>query len=87
LREAIEGLSRGWIEEGFDELDNFGLINEIADDAGKKSSSRAQSIVQTIAIVTSTVALPNHLPSNQPRASPWLVSGCVLIFDYVSFEL
>ena len=35
LREAIEDLSRGRTGEGFDKLDKFGVIHEIADDAGR----------------------------------------------------
>jgi hypothetical protein len=33
LREAIEDLSKGRTEEGFDKLDKFGAIQEIPDDA------------------------------------------------------
>ena len=34
LRKAIEDLSKGQTGEGFDKLDNFGAIQEIADDSG-----------------------------------------------------
>jgi hypothetical protein len=35
LREAIEDLSKGRTGEGFDKLDEFGVIQEIADDSGR----------------------------------------------------
>jgi thymidine kinase len=40
LRAAIEDLSKGRTAEGFDKLDKFGAIQEIADDAGRLAAMR-----------------------------------------------
>jgi hypothetical protein len=40
LRKAIEDLSKGRTGEGFDKLDKFGAIQEIADDAGRLAAMR-----------------------------------------------
>jgi predicted transcriptional regulator len=44
LREAIEDLSKGRTTEGFDKLDKFGAIQEIADDADRLAAIAEKQI-------------------------------------------
>jgi hypothetical protein len=44
LREAIEDLSKGRTPEGFDKLDKFGVIQEIADDASRLAAIAEKQI-------------------------------------------
>ena len=44
LREAIGDLSNGRTGEGFDKLDKFGAIQEIADDAGRLAAIAEKQI-------------------------------------------
>src|SRR5438132_4468449 len=44
LREAIEDLSKGRTAQGFDKLDKFGAIQEIADEAGRLAAITERQI-------------------------------------------
>src|SRR5271166_5757277 len=60
LREAIEDLSRGRTGEGFDKLDKFGVIHEIADDAGRLKAIAEMQIEAIEAQRSSLIIAPTH---------------------------
>ena len=60
LREAIEDLSRGRTGEGFDKLDKFGVIHEIADDAGRLKAIAEKQIEAIEAQRSSLIIAPTH---------------------------
>ena len=65
LREAIEDLSKGRTGEGFDKLDKFGAIQEIADDAGRLAAIAEKQIE----------ALKIQRSSFDRRTHTWRVPG------------
>jgi ATP-dependent exoDNAse (exonuclease V) alpha subunit len=60
LREAIEELSKGRTEEGFDKLDKFGAVQEIADDAGRLAAIAEKQIEALKAHRSSLIIAPTH---------------------------
>ena len=60
LREAIEDLSSGRTGEGFDKLDKFGVIHEIADDAGRLKAIGEKQIEAIEAQRSSLIIAPTH---------------------------
>ena len=60
LREAIEDLSKGRTGEGFDKLDKFGAIQEIADDAGRLAAIAEKQIEALKAQRSSLIIAPTH---------------------------
>ena len=60
LREAIEDLSGGRTGEGFDKLDKFGVIHEIADDADRLEAIAEKQIEAIEAQKTSLIIAPTH---------------------------
>jgi ATP-dependent exoDNAse (exonuclease V) alpha subunit len=60
LREAIEDLSKGRTAEGFDKLDKFGVIQEIADDAGRLGAIAEKHITALKAPLSSLIIAPTH---------------------------
>jgi hypothetical protein len=60
LREAIEDLSRGRTGEGFDKLDKFGVIHEIADDAGRLKAIAEKQMEAVEAQRSSLIVAPTH---------------------------
>jgi conjugative relaxase-like TrwC/TraI family protein len=60
LREAIEDLSKGRTGEGFDKLDKFGAIHELADDAGRLAAIAAKQIEAIQAQRSSLIVAPTH---------------------------
>ena len=60
LREAIEDLSKGRTAEGFDKLDKFGAIQEIADDAVRLSAIAEKQIEALKAQRSCLIIAPTH---------------------------
>jgi ATP-dependent exoDNAse (exonuclease V) alpha subunit len=60
LREAIEDLSKGRTAEGFDKLDKFGAIQEIADDAGRLAAIAEKQMEALKAQKSSLIVAPTH---------------------------
>ena len=60
LREAIEDLSKGRTGEGFDKLDKFGVIQEIADDAGRLAAIAEKQMDALQAQRSSLIVAPTH---------------------------
>jgi hypothetical protein len=60
LREAIEDLSKGRTAEGFDKLDKFGVIQEIADDTGRLAAIAGKQIEAIEAQRSSLIVAPTH---------------------------
>ena len=60
LREAIEDLSKGRTGEGFDKLDKFGVIHEIADDAGRLAAIAEKQMDALKAEKSSLIIAPTH---------------------------
>jgi hypothetical protein len=60
LREAIEDLSKGRTAEGFDKLENFGAIQEIADDAVRLAAIAEKQIEALKAQRSSLIIAPTH---------------------------
>ena len=60
LREAIEDLGKGRTGEGFDKLDKFGAIEEIADDAGRLAAIAEKQIEALAAQRSSLIIAPTH---------------------------
>jgi ATP-dependent exoDNAse (exonuclease V) alpha subunit len=60
LREAIEDLSKGRTEDGFDKLDKFGAIQEIADDADRLAAIAQKQIEALEAQRSSLIIAPTH---------------------------
>src|SRR3984893_6089277 len=60
LREAIQDLSRGRTGEGFDKLDKFGVIQKIADDAGRLKAIAEKQIEAIEAQRSSLIIAPTH---------------------------
>jgi ATP-dependent exoDNAse (exonuclease V) alpha subunit len=60
LREAIEDLSKGRTREGFDKLDKFGVIQEIADDAGRLAAIAEKQIEAVTRQRSSLIVAPTH---------------------------
>src|SRR6201995_3086384 len=60
LRAAIENLSKGRTGEGFDKLDNFGAIQEIADAADRLAAIAEKHIEALEAQRSSLVIAPTH---------------------------
>ena len=60
LRAAIEDLSKGWTGEGFDKLDKFGAIQEIADAADRLAAIAEKHIEALEAQRSSLIIAPTH---------------------------
>jgi hypothetical protein len=60
LREAIGDLSKGQTGEGFDKLDKFGAIQEIADDADRLAAIADKQIEALKAQRSSLIIAPTH---------------------------
>ena len=60
LRAAIEDLSKGRTEEGFDKLDKFGAIQEIADAAHRLAAISEKQIEALKAQKSSLIIAPTH---------------------------
>jgi ATP-dependent exoDNAse (exonuclease V) alpha subunit len=60
LREAIEDLSMGRTGEGFDKLDRFGVIHEIADDAERLAAIAQKQNEALTAQRSSLIIAPTH---------------------------
>jgi ATP-dependent exoDNAse (exonuclease V) alpha subunit len=60
LREAIGDLSKGRTGEGFDKLDKFGAIQEIADDADRLAAIAEKQIEALKAQRSSLIIAPTH---------------------------
>ena len=60
LREAIGDLSKGRTGEGFDKLDKFGAIQEIADDAARLAAIAEKQIEALKAQRSSLIIAPTH---------------------------
>jgi len=60
LREAIEDLSKGRTGEGFDKLDKFGVIQEIADDVGRLAAIAEKQIEAVTRQRSSLIIAPTH---------------------------
>ena len=60
LREAIEDLSKGRTAEGFEKLDKFGAIHEIADDVGRLAAIAGKQIEALEAQRSSLIVAPTH---------------------------
>ena len=60
LREAIEDLSKSRTGDGFDKLDKFGAIQEIADDAGRLAAVAKKHIEALMAQRSSLIIAPTH---------------------------
>jgi ATP-dependent exoDNAse (exonuclease V) alpha subunit len=60
LREAIEDLNKGRTAEGFDKLDKFGAIQEIAGDAGRLATIAEKQIEALQAQRSSLIIAPTH---------------------------
>jgi hypothetical protein len=60
LREAIEDLSKGRTAEGFDKLDKFGAIQEIADHADRLAAVAEKHIEALKAQRSSLIISPTH---------------------------
>jgi hypothetical protein len=60
LREAIGDLSKGRTGEGFDKLDKFGAIQEIADDADRLAAIADKQIEALKAQRSSLIIAPTH---------------------------
>jgi len=60
LREAIEDLSKGRAGDGFDKLDKFGAIQEIADDADRLAAIAEKQIEALMAQRSSLIIAPTH---------------------------
>jgi ATP-dependent exoDNAse (exonuclease V) alpha subunit len=58
LREAIEDLSKGRTEDGFDKLDRFGAIQEITDDASRLAAIAEKQIEALDAQRSSLIIAP-----------------------------
>jgi conjugative relaxase-like TrwC/TraI family protein len=61
LREAIEDLSKGRTGEGFDKLDKFRAIQEIADDAGRLAAIAEKQMEALTAGRSSLIIAPTHV--------------------------
>jgi hypothetical protein len=61
LREAIEDLSKGRTGEGFDKLDKFGAIQEIADDADRLAAIAEKQMEALTAGRSSLIVAPTHI--------------------------
>ena len=62
LREAIEDLSKGRTGEGFEKLDKFGAIQEIADDAGRLAAI-AEKQIEALKAQRSSLIIARHMAS------------------------
>ena len=60
LREAIEDLSKGRTGDGFDKLDKFGIIQEIADETGRLAAIAEKQIEALKAKKSSLIIAPTH---------------------------
>ena len=60
LRAAIEDLSKGRTGEGFDKLDKFGAIHEIADDTDRVGAIAEKQIEALKAQRSSLIIAPTH---------------------------
>jgi ATP-dependent exoDNAse (exonuclease V) alpha subunit len=60
LRQAIEDLSKGRTGEGFEKLDKFGAIQEIADDASRLAAVAEKQIEALTALRSSLIIAPTH---------------------------
>jgi hypothetical protein len=60
LREAIEDLSRGRTGAGFDKLDNFGVIREIANDAERLKAIAEKQLEALEGQRSSLIVAPTH---------------------------
>jgi ATP-dependent exoDNAse (exonuclease V) alpha subunit len=60
LREAIEDLSKGRAGDGFDKLDKFGVIQEIADDDARLAAIAEKQIEALKAQRSSLIIAPTH---------------------------
>ena len=60
LREAIEDLSKGRAGDGFDKLDKFGVIQEIADDDARLAAIAEKQIEALKARRSSLIIAPTH---------------------------
>src|ERR1700736_3772772 len=60
LREAIGDLSKGRTGEGFDKLDKFGVIQEIAEDADRLATIAEKQIEALEAQRSSLIIAPTH---------------------------
>jgi hypothetical protein len=60
LRDAIEDLSKGRTAEGFDKLDKFGAIQEIADEARRQAAIAEKQIEALKARRSSLIIAPTH---------------------------
>src|SRR5262245_53615704 len=60
LREAIKDLSKGRTAEGFDKLDKFGVIHEIANDARRLTAIAEKHIEALAAQRSSLIIAPTH---------------------------
>ena len=60
LRAAIGDLSKGRTGEGFDKLDKFGAIQEIADDADRLAAIAEKQIETLNAQRSSLIIAPTH---------------------------
>ncbi|HEY1476273.1 MAG TPA: MobF family relaxase [Chthoniobacterales bacterium] len=61
LREAIEDLSKGRTGEGFDKLDKFGAIREIAGDASRQAAIAEKQMEALTARRSSLIIAPTHI--------------------------
>jgi hypothetical protein len=60
LREAIEDLSKGRAGDGFDKLDEFGVIQEIADEDARLAAIAEKQIEASMAQRSSLIIAPTH---------------------------
>jgi hypothetical protein len=60
LREAIGDLSKGRTSDGFDKLDKFGVIQEVADDDGRLAAIAEKQIEAIEAQRSSLIIAPTH---------------------------
>jgi hypothetical protein len=60
LREAIEDSSKGRTVAGFDKLDKFGVIHEIADDVGRLAAIAEKQMDALKAQKSSLIIAPTH---------------------------
>ena len=60
LREAVEYLSKGRTAEGFNKLDKFGVIQEIADNTGRLTAIAGKQIEAIEARRSSLIVAPTH---------------------------
>ena len=65
LRDAIQELSRGETEKGFDKLDEFGVIREIEDETGRLAAITEKHIEAIKERKSSLIVTPTHSECGQ----------------------